>query len=706
MMPLDMRHSLLALFILVSFGISGCETLPDARTPAPAKQKTAAKPPPKKRGPSIFQKKSTLQKKPASLRLASRLPRPREPKTTPSLAGARWIAPAPTAPSRPRAALEASLQKSGSAPGADAALFGLALYDIREKKFADAARRLQKLLHEHPLSAHYNESEYWLGLALRAAEKYDQAWLPLRSSLSRASGKKKRAILQAALGEIYETRRDPFAALLSYADALSSDTAVPDAFLIQNRMTAIGRKGVEAHQLLFAADRFRALPAGPILRYALALRAMDENKPQVALAATRRFLADYASHPLRARVEAFEKEISGQLTINRERVGVLLPLSGPAASAGERVLQGIQLALRDALRKNPNLRVQLAVRDTRSTVQSPGRTAEMARELIDEEKVVALIGPFFTQSAETAAPISTEKRTPFITPFAIRLQMKKEQEWMFRNSLTSKLQGQGVAVYAVQELGLRNFAVLYPDNEDGRELAEQFTAQVDRLGGKVVKLVPFSPAANDFGAQMRTLGGLDDAQIRRKKRALGLKKNDPYELKLPFEAIFIPGYHNKVVLIAPQIPFYNMKRIRLLGAHGWNNPDLIRYGEHYIEGAVFVDGFFPGSEEPRVTDFVARFRRLFGQDPGIFAALGYDTASILFEGLTRGASTRSLMREFIARLRGFDGVMGLIDMGPDGDAQRQLFVLTVRRKTIRHLQMVTPHRALRELPAPETPAPR
>ena len=35
--------------------------------------------------------------------------------------------------------------------------------------------------------------------------------------------------------------------------------------------------------------------------------------------------------------------------------------------------------------------------------------------------------------------------------------------------------------------------------------------------------------------------------------------------------------------------------------------------------------------------------------------------------------------------------MGLTDMGPDGDARRQLFVLSVEKKKIRHIQMVTPH---------------
>ena len=160
------------------------------------------------------------------------------------------------------------------------------------------------------------------------------------------------------------------------------------------------------------------------------------------------------------------------------------------------------------------------------------------------------------------------------------------------------------------------------------------------------------------------------------------------------EAIFVPAYHDKAVLIAPQVPFYNMRGIKLLGGRGWNNQKLIKYGEKYVEGAYFVDGFFADSEEPRVANFVKEFRRLFGSKPTIFAALGYDSAMMIFSGLAQGANTRESMRAYLSRLRGFEGVMGLTDMGPNGDAKRQLFVLTVKRKRIRHLQMVTPHRVL------------
>ena len=52
------------------------------------------------------------------------------------------------------------------------------------------------------------------------------------------------------------------------------------------------------------------------------------------------------------------------------------------------------------------------------------------------------------------------------------------------------------------------------------------------------------------------------------------------------------GRGHKAVLIAPQVPFYNMRGIKLLGGRGWNNQNLIKYGEKYVEGAYFVDGFF------------------------------------------------------------------------------------------------------------------
>ena len=581
----------------------------------------------------------------------------------------------------------------------------MATHDIRKNRFEKAIEKFQSLMDQFPLSPHYNESEFLLGLSLQAVRNFEKAWLPLRGSLSREAQPLRRASLQAALGEVYENKKDPFAALISYAEALSNGPELAIGPQVRSRLTRLAHSGVEIHQLLIAADRFRQKPAGPLLRLALARRSVGENRFEASRAAVRRFLSDYPDHPAAQEAEDLLHNLSERLDVNRGRVGVILPLSGPAAPAGERVYQGIQLALRHALERSPHLRIQLAIRDSKSTARNIGKTLETVEDLIAKEKVVTLIGPLFSLSTEAAATVADRGKTPILTPFAVRTDMKNSTPWLFRNSLTNRLQSLGIAAYAVQELGIRNFAVLFPDDNDGRQLASAFADIVRNLGGRVVKSIPFPPDANDFGPQMRALGGLDDSQVARKKRELGLKRTDQYDLALPFEAIFIPAYFDKAVLIAPQIPFYNMKGIRLLGAHGWNSQDLIKYGERYVEGAIFVDGFFSESEEPHIIRFVNDFKRLFGAKPDIFAALGYDAAKMVFGGVAAGMNTRTAMRDYLAAVHGFDGIMGLSDMDPNGDTQRQLFVLTVRKKRILHLQMITPHRASWTLGAANGPPP-
>ncbi len=606
----------------------------------------------------------------------------------------KWSAPPPAQPDRSREELIALFRSDPSDPQTDGVLFDLARHEFAEKNFTRTIKTLQDLRKQFPLSPLYEESEFLLGLALQAAGKYNAAWLPLRGSLSRERRPQRRALLYAALGEVYEARQDHYAALNSYAEALSTSPAVEGAPLLLARILALARTKLATYQTQSAAKRFRKSPAGPILRLEFAHRAATENRPQTALAAVRQFLSDYPNHIDREPAEELETQLRKQLAVKTGKIGVLLPLSGPTAAAGEQIYQGVQLALRHALEKYPALRLELAVRDTRSTSQSPGIAAEKAAELIDDEGVISLIGPFWGIATEAAAIIADKKETPLLTPFSIRMQMSGSSPMVFRNSLTNRLQSQGIAVYAIQHLGIRRFAVLYPDDRDGKELARVFSEGVERLGGTVVKTVSFSPDANDFGVQMRSLGGLDDAQLRRKKIALGIPKNEPYEIELPFEALFVPAYHDKAVLIAPQVPFYNMRNIKLLGGRGWNSEKLIKYGEKYVEGAYFVDGFFADSEEPRVVQFVKEFSRLFGRKPDIFAALGYDAATMVFTGLAQGANNRESMQTYLSRLSGFEGIMGLTDMGPDGDTKRQLFVLSVKRKRIRHLQMVTPHRAL------------
>lgn len=592
-----------------------------------------------------------------------------------------WSAPTPAAPRTPLAALSAKLEKNPAARDADRMLLDIAKHQLAHGVLETAAQSLKRLQEKFPLSPLYPESVFYRGLALQASGRHDEAWISLRSSLSKETSPERRALLEASLGDVYEQRGEPFSALLSYARALRNDRKIFGKKILIERIEALAGE-IEFHKLRSAAGRFAGTPAGMYLQAALAEHGQKEKPDKTA-----RDDAPGSTTPPQSQTQ----EADAPTAVHAGRVGVMLPLSGALGAAGGRVYEGIQLALRHSLAKYPHLRIQLAIRDTKSAAGSAGDAAEVAAELIEKEKALALIGPLITGAAEGAAQVANRQKTPMLTPFALRMHMRPDFPWVFRNSLTNRLQAQGVASYAIRYLGVRRFAVLYPAARDGIELTDAFTRAVENLGGEVVKTVSYPENATDFGAQMRALGGMDDRRLNRLKRSLGINRNDPYQIPLNFEALFVPVRHQEAVLIAPQLFFYNMREVRLLGGSGWNDPRLLEHGERYVEGAVFVDGFFAGSAEPAVARFVNEFKNIFGRTPGIFSALGYDAAQIIFAAIANGAKTREDVRRYLASLRGFEGVTGLTDMGADGDALRQLFVLSVEKKKIRHLQMVTPH---------------
>ena len=93
----------------------------------------------------------------------------------------------------------------------------------------------------------------------------------------------------------------------------------------------------------------------------------------------------------------------------------------------------------------------------------------------------------------------------------------------------------------------------------------------------------------------------------------------------PYDAIFLPGYYDRVGLIAPELAFYNITNVQLLGTDGWNSEELIVIGEHFVDGAIFVDGFFADATVPVVQAFTEQYRSRYQERPTLFAAQGYDT---------------------------------------------------------------------------------
>ncbi len=406
------------------------------------------------------------------------------------------------------------------------------------------------------------------------------------------------------------------------------------------------------------------------------------------------------------------------------RIGVVLPLSGKRAIVGQRVLQGIQLAINDLSARDKS-RLQLVVKDS-----GLGReVVQVVEELAQDPNVIGIIGPVLTEDVESVIPIIEKYQLPIFTSTASTPGLADKSPYIFRNALTKELQARYLARHAVNELNLYRFVVMYPTAAYGETMRKVFEDEVRSFGGRIVESISYERTQTDFKKQILQIGGMADdrlkARIQRhirrgtqppplndkgvKSRPLvegGLYADDEVEalkvaLELNYDAIFIPGSYDKVRLIVPQLAFYNIENILLMGGNGWHSRELVDAARNYLKTVLFVDGFYVNSQNERTVKFVDMFLSTFGQNPTIHSAQSYDAANIFVKIIKERAFNRLDVLEKLRSLKDFPGVSGDTSILPSGDSFKSLVKLTVKEGDI--AEQIPENLALQSVPEDEFP---
>lgn len=420
-------------------------------------------------------------------------------------------------------------------------------------------------------------------------------------------------------------------------------------------------------------------------------------------------------------------------------IGVVLPLSGPFAAYGDESLKGLLLAagmfdppaLNDSADASPQPTVptagyapytapaSLAADDglllpqgvrlvVRDSAGEPGRAATAVRELARDESLVAIVGPLLSGASEAAAEAAEEVGVPLLT-LTSRSSVPRDRPQVFRLRTTPADEIHFLVKHAVEVLGAKRFAILYPSDNYGRGMRKRFFEAVDARGLHVVALSSYDPTANDFADSIRGLIGYN-LLTRLEKRALEEREQllrrarrlppaeaayvrevaydilGPEGVPLPplvdFDALFIPDAHDKIVLIAPQLAFHAIDDVQLLGSSGWNHPELVEIARKHVAGSVIATPFDPTSRFLFVSDFVERYSNTFGTTPDVFAAQAFDAGNLILRQLASGSDTRSDLRAGVLETRGYPGASGVITLMPDGNARKRPFLLGVRGSRI------------------------
>jgi branched-chain amino acid transport system substrate-binding protein len=347
-------------------------------------------------------------------------------------------------------------------------------------------------------------------------------------------------------------------------------------------------------------------------------------------------------------------------------IGEYGSLTGTTATFGLSTHNGLTLAVEEINNAGGVLgkKIKLLTEDDQS---KPEEAATAVIKLITRDGVKAVIGEVASSRSLAAAPICQDNGVPMISPASTNPEVTKKGDYIFRVCYIDPFQGEVLAKFAYNSLGLRNVAILKDiKNDYSVGLAQFFEETFVGLGGKIVATQAYSEGDADFKAQLTSLKGANP------------------------EAVFVPGYYTEGALIVKQARELNMT-MPIIGGDGWDSSKLVEIGGEALNGTYFSTHYASDDTNYMVKNFVTKYKERHNETPDAMGALGYDAGLILCDAISRAGSTEgAAIRDALAATRGFKGVTGTISIDENRNARKSAVIIAVADGKLQYKETIQP----------------
>lgn len=347
------------------------------------------------------------------------------------------------------------------------------------------------------------------------------------------------------------------------------------------------------------------------------------------------------------------------------RIGGLAPLTGDAASYGVAVNNAIQMAVED-INANGGIdgkQIEYIYYDEK------GDTTEATNaynKLVQDDKVVAIIGDVTTKPTLAVAQTSQQDNIPIITATATAAEVTLTGPNIFRACFTDPFQGELMASYASEKLGATKVAVLSDMADDySSGIAEAFVAKAEELGMQVVADEKYQDGDVDFKSQLTNIKGQNP------------------------DVLFLPVYYEDLRLISAQAKEVGVTA-QLCGADGWDSVLTDNFDSSVLDGGVFCSQYSTESTDERVQNFISAYKEKYEMDPNMFAVLAYDATNMMAQAISDAGSTDSqAIIDAMAALE-YDGLTGHMTFDEDRNPQKSAVIVSIQDNAYKFVENYDP----------------
>jgi len=346
------------------------------------------------------------------------------------------------------------------------------------------------------------------------------------------------------------------------------------------------------------------------------------------------------------------------------KIGGLLETSGFIASLGQPGVDGANLAV-DQVNAAGGInghKVEFINVDSES---DNTKTVSGAKRLIDQDHVVAIIGPMSSGSAFAVVDSVERAKVPMIANGATRgiVLPSDKKKYSFLAPLTNVVV-QNAMLTDMQARGIKKIAILSSDVAFGTSGRDSLVAAAPAAGIQVVLQETFGNADTDMTPQLTKIRGSDAQATVVWATGAGL-------------AISTKNYRS----LGITMPLYL--------AHAANDFNYLRLAGDSANGILlpssklYVTGSLPASDPQKaiVSKFVADFEKKYGKSPATFAGNGYDAAMILMGAIRKAGTDPVAIRDAIEATHDYVGVTAIYSYSPTdhfGTKPESVVMLTVK----------------------------
>jgi branched-chain amino acid transport system substrate-binding protein len=345
---------------------------------------------------------------------------------------------------------------------------------------------------------------------------------------------------------------------------------------------------------------------------------------------------------------AAKAQAAGDL-ITSAKLGAVYALSGPLAIYSPPAKNGIELALAD-LNAKGDLKLDITLEDDRSTKDD---VINVYQKFIQRDNALAIFGPMSGGQAFAAGPLAQQAKVPVMLTTVATPGITGIGDYVFRTSVESAMIIPGTVKKAKETLGMTRVAVLYANDDQFSvgEFKAFETALKATPGVQVLTIETVRTGDVDFSAQLTKIKGLNP------------------------DTLVICTQGQEAVGVMTQARKLGLEKVHFLGGNSFNSAGVVKESGKAMEGALSATPWFISMSHPKNVEFVKKYREKFGVDPDWLAAQSYDGVSLVKQALLdakilktdNAATARTKLRNALAAIKTYDGVLGQITFTPGRD---------------------------------------